>query len=246
MALPDPRAQRTSVQKRISGRATSLLALATSLSLAAVILVFAPWLPRGSGLAQAGPSEPDIIVIAPRKGASFSLTRSDALRLLKAVRQYLEPPLREEARRAPDEETGEDEELTNEELAEKIAEAFDAAVEKVKADVKRMETCVRKRGLTSTWREITGGDDALPEVRWAYDAHGTVVLDDDGTVERYVTFHNPFHADSTNLRFEVSVHENAHHVYYAREGKDSADHPDRWDDIRVAIKSNARFCRGGG
>ena len=136
--------------------------------------------------------------------------------------------------------------MTDEELAEKLAEAFDAAVEKVKADVNKMEKCVRKHGLTSHWRKITGDDDALPEVRWAHDAHATVVLDDEGAVVRYVTFHNPFHADSTSLRFEVTVHEHAHHVYYAREGEESADHPEAWDDIRVAIQSNARFCRGGG
>lgn len=224
-----------------------LLPLSVCLLLAVVIPSSATGPSSGSALAQAGPSEPDIIVVAPRRGARFSLPRSDALRLLKSVQRYLEPPLREEAKRAPDEETSEDEDLTNEELAEKLAEAFDAAVEAVEADVQRMEKCVRHRGLTSRWREITGGDDALPEIRYDYHTHAGVVLDDDGKVVRYVSYYNPWDVDSTRKRYERVVHENAHHVYYAEKGRASADHPRGWKDIVDAIHANGRrFCRGGG
>ena len=201
----------------------------------------------GHDSVQAGPTEPDIIVVAPRRGASFALSKLHALRLLRRVERFLEPPLREEAKRAPDEETSEDEDLTNEELAEKLADAFDAAVEAVEAAVERMEKCVRKRGLTSLWRRQTGGEDALPEIRYDFRSHAGVVLDEDGTVVRYVSFYNPWEVDSTSQRFEQVVHENAHHVYYATEGEASEDHPRDWDDIRVAIQANAtRFCRGGG
>ncbi|MCY3841009.1 MAG: hypothetical protein OXH09_20590, partial [Gammaproteobacteria bacterium] len=48
-------------------------------------------------------------------------------------------------------------------------------------------------------------------------------------------------------RYEMAVHENAHHVYHANTGRHSRHHPEDWETIEDNISFNAsRFCRGGG
>ena len=132
--------------------------------------------------------------------------------------------------------------MTDEELEELLAEAWDSAIEEVDEAVRRMEDCIRKYGLTAKWRRVTGGEDKPPEVRYAADTEAHVI---DG---RYYSVYNPFLVDSTSLRYEHSKHENAHHVYHAENnGAASTHHPRGWKNILDNITSNASvFCRGGG
>ncbi|MCY3838030.1 MAG: hypothetical protein OXH09_05175 [Gammaproteobacteria bacterium] len=164
----------------------------------------------------------------------FAVSRSIAF--LWIQRAVNDGALRREAAEAPGED---DARMTDEELADLLAEAWDNKIEEVDEKVQRMERCVRKHGLTSRQRKATSS----ASVRYAVDTEAHV--SEDGT---YHSVYNPFLVDSTSLRYDRSIHENAHHVYHAEnDGAASKDHPRGWTDIHDAIRSKAwRFCRGGG
>ena len=143
--------------------------------------------------------------------------------------------MRRESPEAPGEDGAE---MSDLDLAAAVAEMFDRAVEEVREKVNRMEDCVRKHGLTSKQRKATKNHKVIFRVE-------THARYDNGT---YYSVYNPFEVMSTSNRFEMSVHENAHHAYHAKENAASAHHPDDyWDNYFDPIHSRAlRFCRGGG
>ena len=143
--------------------------------------------------------------------------------------------MRRESPEAPGEDGAE---MSDLDLAAAVAEMFDQAVEEVEEDVRRMEDCVRNHGLTDNQRKDTANHQIIFGVE-------TEARYDNGT---YYSVYNPFDVRSTSNRFEMSVHENAHHAYHAKKKASSAHHPrDYWENYRDPIRSAAgRSCRGGG
>ena len=142
--------------------------------------------------------------------------------------------MRRESPEAPGEDGGE---MSDLDLAAAVAEIFDRAVEEVREKVGRMEKCVRDHGLTSRQRKDTKDHKIIFGVE-------TGAKYEDGT---YYSIYNPFDVRSTRNRYQMSIHENAHHVYHANTGRASRNHPPAWETIDENIGFNAsRFCRGGG
>ena len=112
-------------------------------------------------------------------------------------------------------------EMTDFELSALVAEAFDNAVEEVQEEVERMEKCVRKRGLTSKQRTDTSNHKIIFGVE-------TEARYQNGI---YYSVYNPFDVRSTRNRYDMAVHENAHHVYHANTGRHSRNHPDAWRTV---------------
>ena len=177
-----------------------------------------------------GPHEPDIVVRTRTSGV-LRMSRETAEELFG---RGIRAGMRRESLEAPGEDRAE---MTDLDLAALLADMFDRAVEEVREKVERMEQCVRGHGLTSRQRETT----ANHRIIYGVETHARY---DNGT---YYSVYNPFDVRSTSNRYEMSVHENAHHVYHANTGRASPDHPAAWETIEENIGFNAnRFCRGGG
>ena len=161
------------------------------------------------------------------------------LTILAGLPRSIKQTLRREADVYPEDEEASLNDLTDEELAELVAAAIDAAIAMVQEKVNKMETCVRNNGLTATQRKNT----EKHGIRWTV-GNSHAVYDD----ETYYSVYNPFLIASTSLRYEHAIHENAHHVYHAENnGAVSTNHTEDYWDIYDAIDLNAkRFCRGGG
>ncbi|MDE0039432.1 MAG: hypothetical protein OXU77_18030 [Gammaproteobacteria bacterium] len=178
-----------------------------------------------------GPHDPDVIVVATRTSGTLTMSREAAEELFGRGQRA---GLVRETPEAPGEDGAE---MPDFELAALVAEAFDNAVEEVEEKVERMEDCVRKRGLTSKQRTDTSNHQIIFDTE-------TEARYDNGT---YRSVYNPFDVRSTSNRYEMAVHENAHHVYHANTGRHSRHHPEDWETIEDNIGFNAsRFCRGGG
>ncbi|MDE0419925.1 MAG: hypothetical protein OXK76_03425 [Gammaproteobacteria bacterium] len=179
--------------------------------------------------------EPPIYVIETRYG-NFRLNRLQMLTLAHGIARSFIDQLRLESDVFEDDEQPV-QELDSEELAELLAEAFELAVEQVRDRVKRMEKCVRKRGLTSQQRK----DTANHGIRWTVGTAHAVYHE--GT---YYSVYNPFRQSflSGSGRRDRTAHENAHHVTAAEKNNPLWGHKKPFWTRYREIRSLAYRCAG--